>query len=206
MAFRVVTPAGWHDARMCATIATPDVVVALLCGILAVRGAMKGFAWQAVRTVGLIAAVVAAGAGYRPLAGWIEQKMSFVPDVAAPIVAWFALFVGVLLVATWFAWMARGAVRTIKLGFADRIAGFLMGAIMGLVLLTIAFLAIGTYLPDAQLRDAMEGSISVRAMAEVAHVAEPVIPEKIQRHWQDALRTLQDMAGKDAGEPTPAAP
>jgi len=191
---------------MLATIATSDAVVALLCGILAVRGAMKGLAWQAVRTVGLIAAVVAAGAGYRPLGGWIEERVSFIPDVAAPIVAWFALFVGVLLVATWFAWMARGAVRTVKLGLADRIAGFAMGAIMGLVLLTIAFLAIGTYLPEAQLRDAMEGSISVRAMAEVVDVAEPLIPEKIKRHWQDALRTLEDMAGKDAGEADHAAP
>ena len=40
-----------------AALATADLVVLVVCGLLALRGAFKGFAWQAVRPVGLVGAV-----------------------------------------------------------------------------------------------------------------------------------------------------
>ena len=39
---------------MLAALSTPDTIVAIVCAVAAVRGAVKGFAWQVVRTIGLI--------------------------------------------------------------------------------------------------------------------------------------------------------
>ena len=180
-------------------ISMPDLVVAVLCGILAVRGAFKGFAWQAVRTVGLVAAVVLGFTFLRPVATWIEQRLTFIPDVAAPALAFFGIFLGVLLVATFFAWMARGAVRTVQLTSMDRLFGFALGGVMGLVFATVAFLFIGQALPGDQLYDAMEGSVSVRAMAELVEIAEPALPEVVRDKWKESIDRLKEMGDPEPG-------
>lgn len=183
-------------------ISTPDLIVAVLCGILAVRGALKGFAWQAVRTVGMIAAVAAAMSFWSPVSAWVLERLTFVPDAAAPILAWFSIFVGVLLVATFFAWMARGAVRTVQLGFMDRLFGFALGAVMGLVFATVAFLFIGSAIPGVKLDAAMEGSISVRAMAELVEFAEPALPEDVRVKWRESIDRLKEMGDAQKPEAT----
>ncbi len=47
---------------MLAALSTPDTIVAVVCAVAAVRGAVKGFAWQVVRTIGLVGALWGAGA------------------------------------------------------------------------------------------------------------------------------------------------
>lgn len=180
------------------TISTPDLVVAVLCGILAVRGAFKGFAWTAVRTVGLIAAVAGGLTFWSPVAAWMIERIEFIPDAAAPAVAFFVIFVGVLLIATFFAWMARGAVRTVQLTFMDRVFGFLLGGVMGLVFLTVAFLFLGTAVPGEKLYRAMEGSLSVRAMAELVEFAEPALPEEVRAKWRESIDRLKEMGDDEA--------
>ena len=185
-------------------ISTPDVIVAVLCAILAVRGAVKGFAWQAVRTVGLVAAVAAAVTFWRPVAAWIVERIEPVPDAWAPVLAWFVIFLGVLLLATFFAWMARGAVRTVQLTFMDRVLGFVLGAVMGLVYVTVAFLLVGSAVPGVEPDEWVEGSISVRAMAELVEVAEPVLPEEVRTKWKDSIDRLKELG--DEAETPPAKP
>lgn len=179
-------------------ISMPDLVVAVLCGFLAVRGAFKGFAWTAVRTIGLIAAVVAGFTFWSPVSAWMTERIQFIPEPATPAVAFFVIFVGVLLVATFFAWMARGAVRTVQLTFMDRVFGFVLGAVMGLVFLTVAFLFLGTAVPGEKLYRAMEGSLSVRAMAELVEFAEPALPEGVRAKWRESIDRLKEMGDQSS--------
>ena len=182
-------------------ISTPDLIVAILCGILAVRGALKGFAWQAVRTIGLIAAVAAAVTFWSPVSAWLVSRLHL-PEKITPVAAWFLIFVGVLLLATFFAWMARGAVRTVQLTFMDRVFGFALGGVMGLVFVTVAFLFLGG-VPWVNLDKAMEGSVSVRAMAELVEFAEPALPEEVRAKWKESIDRLKEM-GADDEAPKPS--
>ncbi|MHC5012753.1 MAG: CvpA family protein, partial [Planctomycetota bacterium] len=110
-----------------ATLTTPDTIVLIVCAILAVRGAFKGFAWQSVRTLGLIAAFIGAGLWHRRFGAWLDE-VSFLGEDPASWVAWFAIAVGIFLLATFFAWMAKGAMHKVKLGGIDRLLGFGLGA------------------------------------------------------------------------------
>ena len=138
---------------MLAALSTPDTIVAIVCAVAAVRGAVKGFAWQVVRTIGLVGALWGAFAWNERFGAWIQETVPLVPDVASDWVALFVIFLGLLLVATWFAWMAKGALRTVKLGGIDRLLGFVAGAAMGLIVVTAGFLAWGSWVRTETLRD-----------------------------------------------------
>ena len=178
---------------MLAALSTPDTIVAIVCAVAAVRGAVKGFAWQVVRTIGLIGALWGAGAWHERFGGWLDANIPFIPEMASDWVAWFVIFLGLLLLATWFAWMAKGALRTVKLGGIDRLLGFAAGAAMGLILVTAGFLIWGSFVRGPTLKSALEGSITVPYMALVVDVVEPVLPADVLKRWSEVLHTLDEV-------------
>jgi len=183
---------------MLAALSTPDTIVVIVCAVAAVRGAVKGFAWQIVRTIGLIGALWGAFAWHERFGAWLEETVPPIPDVATDLVALLVIFVGLLLLATWFAWMAKGALKTIKLGGVDRFLGFGTGAAMGLILMTAGLLFVGSFVPTPTLRDKLEGSVTVPYMAKVVELLEPVLPEYLRERWKGNLDTLDEVVEKDA--------
>jgi uncharacterized membrane protein required for colicin V production len=182
---------------MPAALSTPDVIVLLVCAVVAVRGAWKGFAWQIVRTVGLIAAIAGALLWHRDAGAWLEERVGILSDATAPIVAFVVIGLGILLLATWLAWVARGALRSVKLGGLDRFLGFLAGAVMGLVLATAGFLAWGAFVQEDTLRETLEDTVSGRFMAKVVRLTRPVLPEFLEGPFGSALDTLDRMAEQE---------
>jgi membrane protein required for colicin V production len=182
-----------------AALATPDLVVLAVCALFALRGAWKGFAWQAVRTIGLVLALFVAGWGHVRFGVWLGAHVGLLPDGAAPWVAWFGLLAGVFLVATFFAWMARGAVRSVKLGGLDRLLGFAMGALMGLVLVTVVFLLWGSWVPRERLESVRRDSVTIPWMAKVVEVAEPWVPEDVRLHWGPVMHALDEEPATGGG-------
>ena len=178
---------------MLAALSTPDTIVALVCGVAAVRGVVKGFAWQVVRTAGLVGALIGAGAWHEGVGAWLERSFEIIPDAAAPWIAWFAILVLLLLAATSFAYMARGLVKRVRLGGLDRLLGFAAGAAMGLVLVTAGFLVWGSFVRPETLRGTLDGSITVPYMAKVADLVEPLLPDDVRRRWGEVLNTLDEV-------------
>ena len=185
---------------MLAALSTPDTIVAVVCVVAAVRGAVKGFAWQVVRTIGLMGALWGAFAWNEAFGAWIQENVPFVPDMASNWVALFVILIGLLLIATWFAWMAKGALRTVKLGGIDRLLGFGAGAAMGLVLVTAGFLFWGSWVRTETLRETFENSITVPYMTKVVEVVEPVLPKHLRDRWGEILHTLDDVVEEDVVE------
>lgn len=179
---------------MLAALSTPDTIVAIVCALAAVRGAFKGFAWQVVRLLGLVGALWGAGAWHERFGGWLDAHVSFVPGAAADWIAWFAIFLGLFLLATWLAWMARGALRTANLSGVDRLFGFLAGGALGLILVTAGFLIWGSFVRSDTLKETLRDSVTVPFMAKVVDVVEPVLPSDVRRRWGDVLGTLDEVA------------
>lgn len=184
---------------MLAALTTPDTIVAFVCAVAAVRGAVKGFAWQIVRTVGLIAALWGAFAWNERVGELIAEHVPFIPAAWSDWVALFAIFVGLLLLATWFAWMAKGALKTVKLGGLDRLLGFGAGAVMGLVLVTAVFLIWGSMVSTSTLKESLSTSITVPYMTKVVEVVEPVLPTHLRERWGEILHSLDDVVVEEAG-------
>lgn len=171
-------------------LSTPDLIVLVVGGVLAVRGAFKGFAWQAVRTVGLVGAIVVANLFYERLAGWLDEHVSFLPFES--IVAWVVIAIGIYVLLGLFAYMARGLVRSARLTTLDRGLGLLMGAAMGFVLCTLGFSIYASFQTKEETRDTFHGSHAVRYMAQAVRAAKPLAPEPIREKWIHVLGAIED--------------
>jgi uncharacterized membrane protein required for colicin V production len=173
-----------------AAITTPDVVALGICGLWAIRGAFKGFAWQLVRLVGLALALVAAGLWHRAFGDWLHRTVS-IPAGPSEWAAWFLILAGGLVLATFFAYAAKGAVHRVRLGGLDRLFGFVLGAAFMFLVLTVLFLIWGSVWPSS-LKATLEGSLVARAMPGVVEAVAPYVPEDVKRRWAEVLQEVQD--------------
>ena len=178
-------------------LSTQDWIVVGVCGVFAVRGAFKGFAWQAVRTVGLVAAILAANLFYERFGGWLDAHLP-IPDAAVGVAAWALIAIGVFFVLGIFAYMARGLVRSVNLTTPDRFLGLLMGAVMGFVLCTVAFSVYASFQEDAETKATFGDSKAARYMAQVVGLAEPLAPEPIRKHWMGVFGAIKDAVPDEA--------
>ena len=185
---------------MLAAMTTPDAICLVVCLVMAIRGAFKGFAWQAVRTVGLVAALFGAGVWHKPFGSWLATTLTFLPGGATPWIAWILIFASLFAAATWFGWMAKGAIKRVNLGEADRMLGFALGGLMGLVLMTAAFLAWGSFVSEEKLEKTLTGSIAVEVMPKIVDAVEPLLPEDVRERWTNVLHTLHEVNDDDVEE------
>lgn len=177
------------------SLGTLDWVVLVVCAVLAVRGATRGFMWQAIRTLGLVGGIWVAGVLHRSFGVWVDERVPFIPTAWTPIAAWLGIVVGVFMIATLFAWMARGVVRDGELTTTDRTLGFVMGGVMGLAIMTIALAVYGHVASVDKLRDTIKDSVAAKGMARLVHVAEPLVPGSVRDRFEASLEAL-----KEAGE------
>lgn len=189
---------GYHPAvHLAFTLTTPDTIVLVACVVLGLRGAFKGFAWQLVRTLGLVAALWAAGTFYEPVGNLLDSALPILPDAAAPVLGWVLVLLVVFLVCSYLAHLARGLVRSAELTAADRLFGFALGAVMGLVLCAAALVVWGHLAGEDEIKDTMRGSMSARYMATVVEVVDPLFPDSVRERFRKALDAL-DEAGDEA--------
>jgi uncharacterized membrane protein required for colicin V production len=172
-------------------VSTIDGIVLVLVGFMVLRGVTKGFAWQAVRTVGLVGALWGATAWHEPVGQRLAATFGFLPDALAPWVAWGALVVVLFLAAAYLAWVARGFVRQLQLAGVDRVLGIVSGAVLGLLLATAGFLAWASFVPDDHVRDALQGSRTAPWMAGTVDLLGPILPSNLRQKWGGVLASLE---------------
>jgi membrane protein required for colicin V production len=176
------------------SLTTLDVVVLGLVLVFALRGAWKGFVWQAVRLVALFGAVWGAGAWHGWLAARLGSWFTFLPDKSVPLVSWVVIFVGLMILGSYLAHMVRGLIRSADLSGLDRMAGLVLGAATGLALCTLLLLLGGAILArtDNQdyLDDALRGSKSPVFLVRAAELLAPMLPEGVRDIWNDARKSV----------------
>jgi len=175
-----------------AALTIPDAIVLAVCLLLGVRGAVRGFVWQAIRTVGLIGALWAATRFYEPVSDWIAGRIEFVPDATAPVLAWLLILVGIIFLFAFIAYMARGLVKTAKLSGVDRCLGLGLGAVMGLVLCAAGFVIWGQLSGEEHLRSTLAGSTSAHFMAKAVEVLDPFFPDVVRERFKSSLAAIEE--------------
>jgi uncharacterized membrane protein required for colicin V production len=180
-------------------VTTVDGVVLAVVGLMVLRGLWKGFAWQAVRTVGLVAALWGATAWHEPIGRRLASTIDVLPDAAAPWIAWVALVVVLFLAAAYLAWVARGLVQQFQLGGIDRLFGIASGAALGLLLATAGVLVWASFVPEAHVREALRGSVTAPWMGRTVDLLEPVLPADLRRRWRGVLAPPAPAPGQRAG-------
>jgi uncharacterized membrane protein required for colicin V production len=181
-------------APLAVTLTPLDLGALVLCVLFAVRGALRGFAWQVVRLVALGAALWGASALYRPLGERFQAWFPALSPSAAPFVAWGAVFVVLLVVGALLASRVRGAVDGIELTLPDRLAGLALGAATGVAFCALA-LFVGGAMLDALgqrrvLEDMLRGASAPTVLGQVADALAPLLPDGARGILADARRTV----------------
>ncbi len=182
--------ARYHPSVNLASLTTVDGAVVVAAGFFALRGAIKGFAWQFVRTLALLGGLYGAGLLCNEGEQWLERNADFVPGPFKAVIAWVAIALLIFFVLSYLASMARGLVRTAHLTGPDRVLGFLFGAVMGLTFATIGLVIWGGLKEsDEDLAAAVRGSRALPYVVQVVDIV-PILPRSTRERWRSVKELL----------------
>ncbi len=141
-----------------------------------IRGLFSGFVKTVFSLVGVIAAFL--------LAGRISQKiLPFLGKIihhpkALPILSLVFAFAGVYLAFVFAGWIVAKLLKILKLSFADRLLGGLLGAIKGIIFITFFYLLITLPYPLAKIK--LRQSFTYPLIQWTLKIGSKIIPFDLQ--------------------------
>ena len=117
-----------------------DVIVLLLVGWHLVRGAMRGFVWEILTIAAWIVAIVFLKLLHTPATGALEGMVG--TRAGAAVLAFVLVFGLTFAAGKYVASRVGGGVRKSVIGPVDRILGGGFGALKGLIIATLLYLAV----------------------------------------------------------------
>jgi membrane protein required for colicin V production len=171
-------------------VSGPDGVVLGLMGLFALRGAWKGFVWQAVRTGGLVIGLLLGARWDVGVGRFLAARFSFVPDAYSDVAGWILVVVATFLATTIVAHLLRATVADARLSGLDRFLGLALGAALGLGVAAFGFTLWASTQPDKVVRETLGGSLSTTWMARTVTAVRPLFPEGVRERWTPVLESL----------------
>jgi membrane protein required for colicin V production len=144
-----------------------DALLLILLVPFAFRGYFRGFCRESLGLVGVFGGVLVAAAAGPDLAKALLDEHAL-PPLAAPAVAYAALFLGTIVVAAIAGRIADSLARALLLGGVNRAAGALFGCAKGAAVLGFALLFVEQFAPSSALRNTIAGSRLGRPLEQIA--------------------------------------
>ena len=157
-----------------------DWVIAAVFVVSFITAAMNGLFVELFSIAGLIAGVIVAGMYYMQLSSWLVSYLHARP--VADATAFLLITIGVLVAAGIIGRVVRWLLRTVGLGWADRLLGSVFGLVKGYVLAAALAMAVTAFFPD---RVWVSQSALLPYLVGAAHQGSSIIPgglgEKIRQ-------------------------
>lgn len=118
-----------------------DIIVLLLMGGGAVMGGFRGFVAEMLSLFAWVAAIVAVKIIHQPVTALMTGPIG--TQMGAAVLAFALIFIVVFVIGKMIASRMGDQVRRSVLGPIDRVLGFGFGAVKGLLLATVLYLAVG---------------------------------------------------------------
>ena len=179
-----------------------DLLLLVLVGLLVAVGLLKGLTRLLIGIGALVAAFILA-ARYHAAAAAAVAGVLDVPEPAAKLAGYLAIFLGTTLAGALLGRVLRGVLKAAMLGWADRLGGALAGLAAALLAAALVILPVVAYAPAGErvLRD----SVLAPWVTVVADVANRLVPEEFARQYRDRMDALRrywrqrwDAAGAEA--------
>jgi membrane protein required for colicin V production len=170
-------------------MAVIDWVMLIVVILSVVSAAKAGLVLEVCTLGGLILGLLVASWDYEKLTPWMGQWIH--TRAMNETLSFIAIALGVMIVAGIAGRIVRWSVKSVGLGWMDRLAGAAFGLVKGCALVTVAVMVIAAFWPDAtwfrQSRFAPE-------FLSMAHAAAAVAPAELGdriRSGVDVLRKAQ---------------
>jgi membrane protein required for colicin V production len=160
------------------------IVVVLVVSVLS--AAKKGFFLEVFSLAGVIAGLLIASWNYQRLMPWFSRWIT--ERQVAEAIAFLAISLGVMILAGLVGRLIRWSVRSIGLGWVDRLIGAAFGFVKGCVLVVIAVLAVAAFLPKATW---FQQSRLVPYFLDAAHQASIATPVELGQRIREGVTVLR---------------
>lgn len=170
-----------------------------------VLGFFRGLLWQLSRFASLILGWVLAQSFAGPLAGYLQDDLDLVSPTLAPYVAFFTIFLTVLIVLSLLTILIQSYVDKLKLSFFNRMAGACFGVataiglLIGVIGVSYAFFG----------KSAFAGQIRASHAGRVCHAIvgklDPLLSEALVKLYaESAGEGSENASDKEAPRKAPA--
>jgi membrane protein required for colicin V production len=164
-----------------------DWVIAAILVISVAGAAKKGFVVEAFSLVGIILGLLLASWNYEKLTPWFLQWIHQ-PAIAAAV-SFLAISLGVMVLAGIVGRLLRWSVKSVGLGFADRLLGALFGFVKGCVLVTIGIIALAAFFPRTTW---LKDSRFAPYFLSMAHTTTAVTPSDLGIRIRTGVKIIRD--------------
>lgn len=174
-----------------------DWLILTVLVVSVLSAAKTGLIVEVFSLGGLLFGMLLASWNYQALMpwtlGWIQSRP------AAEAVCFLIVALGVMLAAAVVGRIVRWSVKSIGLGWADRIAGAAFGLVKGCVLVTIAVMVIAAFAPRATWFRQSRFAPGFLAVARSAAVVAPSdLADRIRSGVQDLRKAQSEWLGPAA--------
>lgn len=162
-----------------------------------IMGLFRGFLWQASRLVSLVAAYVLASVFAADFATWLEGVVSGVEGEASYYLAYFTIFVGVLVILSVITIFLDRFIKKLELSFYNHLGGGLLGVataaalIIGILGLVYKLLPSATFVVEA--KSSVTGDVSRYIVDRVG------LPSEIRALYDDPSAPSANAPSKASG-------
>ena len=166
-----------------------DIIILAFIGIGACIGLFRGFFREIVGTIGILLAAIAANL----LSPFVAPKLGDWVDNAtvSAIIIWVVIFLITMFVMHRIAYLLQKMMRAIELGWLNRLAGGLFGAIKYVLIAALAISVIEvacSYVQGLKIQPYLQGSSLVPIIHQVVDVVMPWASEHILTPALEMLR------------------
>jgi membrane protein required for colicin V production len=159
------------------------VGVVLLSVLLA---AAQGFFFEMFALGGAVIGYLLAAWQYQNLAPWFEPHMK--SAAVANAAAFFVIFAGVMLTAGAAGRIVRWMMKEVGLRWVDRALGAAFGLLRGVVVVTVAVMALAAFVPESK---ALERSELSRYFMVGGKAASWLAPAEMRQKFEEGLALLR---------------
>ena len=132
-----------------------DVIILVPLAYVAYRGFVNGLIREVFGIVGIILAVFVAFEYMGPAAEFISPFIDLTDN--SVLITGIVLFILVLIVVRFFAWLLEQLFRLVRMGVVNKFAGFIFATLKGAIFLSaILLLLAGIGIPSEEIRDESE--------------------------------------------------
>lgn len=172
---------------------TFDVVLLALACVLVLFGVFKGLVRILFGVAALVAAFALAARYHEGVAGWLAGwEIGLEPR---RLIAYLAIFVGVLLAGGLAGWLGRKLVKAAMLGWADRLGGAALGLLAAALLAALVVLPLVAYSPWGERL--LARSVLAPYVTAVSDLANRVAPDDLSERYR---RRVEDLRRRWRGE------
>jgi membrane protein required for colicin V production len=154
-----------------------DLAIAIVLLGLAIRGLMRGFFRELLSLAGLFLGLWVALLKFGPLGEWLRSRVPLTDPLPFHVAFW-AIFLGISLVANSIGYFLQKVARGLLMGWLDAIVGLGFGVVKGVMILTVLLFLVA-YLP---LPEAIRAQFRASTMVEHLELANPFLEQSVRAY------------------------